>query len=197
MEDEINSQRICDYTPKCKKFANYRKNKTDTNYICKTHYKQYIKKGGKRLNKIKTINCNNLHTPMLLSKINNILDTKYKYFSQVDYVLLEMQPLMRQQMRTISNHLYSYFSIRGVLDNNMEGVFFVNANGKLRIDEETTSATENTYDNRKKLAVDYCKKYISEYESEFLDFFENSKKKDDLSDSLLQCIFYIDNILKL
>ena len=47
------------------------------------------------------------------------------------------------------------------------------------------------YKRNKWLAVKYCDYMIQEEKDEFKKLFEESKKKDDLSDSYLQGIYYI------
>jgi hypothetical protein len=50
------------------------------------------------------------------------------------------------------------------------------------------------YSDKKKLAIEHALYYIKLNNSSFLDFFNNHKKKDDLSDSFLQGLYYIKNI---
>ena len=52
----------------------------------------------------------------------------------------------------------------------------------------------SSYAERKKEGILLCKKKIEEFNDEWKDFFEKSKKKDDLSDCYLQGLFCIKRI---
>lgn len=193
MEEDINKQEKCSI---CKSYAEYCNKKDLTNFFCKKHYKKYLESGEKKLNKLKIINCNKVDTFTVINKMYDLFESKYKYFLDSDIVLLEMQPVKRQQMRTIANMIHSYFNISGVRNNNsnIKNVFFTSATNKLKYNVEETQKTKNTYSERKKLAIKYCNDYLNNIENKYyLDFFNNSQKKDDLADALLQCIFFINN----
>lgn len=192
MEEDINKQEHC---TKCNSFAEYCNKKNLSDYLCKKHYKKYLEADNKKLNKLKIINCNKVDTFMVINKMYDLFETKYKYFLNADIVLLEMQPVKRQQMRTIANMVHSYFNISGVRNNDskIHNVFFTSATNKLKYNVEETQKTKNTYSERKKLAIKYCDDYLNNIENKYyLDFFTESRKKDDLADALLQCLFFID-----
>lgn len=194
MEEDINKQKICDLE-KCKKFAEYYNKKECNTFLCKTHYKKH----NKRLNRIKIINCNNVNTFDVMNKMYDLLDRDYKYFLDCDLAILEMQPVKRQQMRSIANLLYAYFNLRGVREDvKMSNVVFTNACNKLKYSfDEEDNKKKNTYSERKKLAIVYTYDYLDKMNDEDnRNLFTLSKKKDDLADCLLQCIFYIENIEK-
>ena len=52
------------------------------------------------------------------------------------------------------------------------------------------------YADKKKLAIEHALYYIKLENLNYLDFFNNHKKKDDLSDSFLQGLYYMKNIKK-
>ena len=52
----------------------------------------------------------------------------------------------------------------------------------------------STYGERKKESVLLCRNKIEEYNKSWVDFFEKSKKKDDLSDCYLQGLYCIKKI---
>ena len=194
MEDDINAQRKCDLE-KCKKFAEHYSKKNCDTFLCKNHYKKYIKDGGKKLNRLKIINCNQVNTFDVMNKMYDLLDERYSHFFEVDAVLLEMQPLKRQQMRSIANLLYAYFNIKGIRSNesNIKDVNFVSATNKLKYkSDENGNKSKNTYAERKKLAIEFCFDYLKEIQDDnHHEKFNSSKKKDDLADALLQCLFHI------
>lgn len=49
------------------------------------------------------------------------------------------------------------------------------------------------YRTRKKLSIIKCKELIKDQKQEWIDKFENEKKKDDLSDSYLQILYFLNN----
>ena len=52
------------------------------------------------------------------------------------------------------------------------------------------------YSDKKKLAIEHAKYFIEKISPVHKDFFENNKKRDDLADSFLQGLYYLDNIKK-
>ena len=45
------------------------------------------------------------------------------------------------------------------------------------------------------MAIEYCKRMIKDEKEKYVQLFTESKKKDDLSDSYLQGIYYIQDII--
>lgn len=52
------------------------------------------------------------------------------------------------------------------------------------------------YADKKRLAIEHAKYFLELENKSYLEFFNNHKKKDDLSDSFLQGLYYIKNISK-
>jgi hypothetical protein len=50
------------------------------------------------------------------------------------------------------------------------------------------------YADKKRLAIEHAKYFIEKYSPQYIDFFNSHKKKDDLSDSFLQGLYYIKNL---
>jgi len=50
------------------------------------------------------------------------------------------------------------------------------------------------YADKKRLAIEHAKYFVEKYSPQYLDFFNGHKKKDDLSDSFLQGLYYIKNL---
>jgi len=55
-------------------------------------------------------------------------------------------------------------------------------------------ASSVKYADKKRLAIEHAKYFIEKYSPQYIDFFNKHKKKDDLSDSFLQGLYYIKNI---
>ena len=122
----------------------------------------------------------------------------------VDIVLIENQPSLKNpQMKSVQMILYSYFLIKG---DNLK-IEFISATNKLKIikNNETLNEmideiklkTKNSYLQKKKISIAYCERLLNENDNykNYLDFYKNNKKKDDLADSFLQCLYYVNNCL--
>jgi len=55
-------------------------------------------------------------------------------------------------------------------------------------------ASSVKYADKKRLAIEHAKYFIEKYSPQYIDFFNKHKKKDDLSDSFLQGLYYIKNL---
>lgn len=179
---------------KCKKKVKYTLN--DKN-ICASHKVELQKEynNSYRVLKIKTINCKTVAINEILIKIIKEFDEKYLHFLLCDKVLIELQPVLKgPKMKTISNHIYSYFLINGVCNEqlNMESVSYILATNKLKLIDENKEKDLKIYKNRKKIGIENTKIVLEKLNQEtFTKIFEESKKKDDLADALLQSLYYL------
>jgi hypothetical protein len=161
---------------------------------CSTHYNQ---KNKLKKIKIKKVNCNTTNLKDILINTIKILDSENSNFLDCDKVIIELQPGKKKKMQAVANNLYSYFLIRGVLndESNINDVDYISATQKLYI---YPKEFKNTYKKRKKLSVHITKGYIEETQSEEIKkVFDNNKKKDDLGDALLQCLSYLYKLPKI
>jgi hypothetical protein len=166
--------------------------------ICSSHKVQLVKEYNSKykLKKIFILNCKNFPINDLLLKIIHIFNEKYIHFLLVDKVLIELQPVLKgPKMKTISNHIYSYFLINGVCNNqlNMKCVKYVNASNKLKCIEQNNEMDISIYKNRKKLAIlntNYILNLLDDQKN--IKKFNKSKKKDDLADCFLQCLYFLE-----
>ena len=96
-------------------------------------------------------------------------------------------------MKSIQMMLYSYFLIKS----KHIKLEMINARNKLKAykGEPIPCDIKDRYKKNKFLAIEYCKKMILKEDNKFIELFDNSKKKDDLSDSYLQGIYYINTII--
>jgi hypothetical protein len=121
-----------------------------------------------------------------------------------DIVLIEKQPSFNPKMRIIAGCLQTYFYIRGVVDRTppIKSVEFFSPKNKLKcytgpeldISSKNGKIVKGKYAQTKKMGVMIARSKLEEYSEtkERKDFFENNKKKDDLSDCYLQALTYID-----
>jgi hypothetical protein len=132
--------------------------------------------------------------------IKNKFNKLFEKEIQIDYVLIENQiSPIATRMKTIQGMIVQYFIMSTIIVQNIE---FVSAANKLKI--ETNEDTSNhkkvpnyktTYSDRKKIGVSKCLEIITNNTSfgEYINYFNQHKKKDDLSDSFLQGYWFIHN----
>ena len=119
----------------------------------------------------------------LVSEFNFILnEIKVK----IDIVIIENQigPLAIK-MKTLQGMISQYF-IMQIPDIELEWVSSIN---KLK---EFNSGSKLSYKERKAMSIQICIKYLQE-DAKQLEYFKQNKKKDDLADSFLQGLWYIQN----
>ena len=141
------------------------------------------------------------HKNQLLLIGKNIVEQldKYNHFLDVDHVLLENQPALKNPtMKSIQMIIFSYFLVNGITNDlsKIENLEMINARNKLKAYKgpEIKCEIKDKYKRTKFLGIEYCKVMIDEndkIEDKFKKLFEESKKKDDLADSYLQGIYYI------
>ena len=51
------------------------------------------------------------------------------------------------------------------------------------------------YADKKRLAIEHAKYFITKYDEKYIDFFNLHKKKDDLADSFLQGLYFMEQNL--
>ena len=126
-----------------------------------------------------------------LDEKNNFLD--------VDTVLIENQPALKNPtMKSVQMILFSYFLINGVsTDKSVQNIEMINARNKLKAYKgpPIECKIKDKYKKTKFLGIEYCKKMIQENEKikeEYRNLFQDSKKQDDLSDLILQRIYWLN-----
>ncbi len=143
-----------------------------------------------------------LENPILSmgEKIVKVLDEQSN-FLKVDLVCIENQPALKNPvMKTVQMILYSYFLIRGIsTDKLVSDIQMINARNKLKVYKgpKIECDIKDKYKRNKFLAIQYCEKMIHEnphIHKKYHELYENSKKKDDLSDAYLQGIYVIDRL---
>ena len=193
----ISADEICDHCMKDNKQCDKSAKKIiieNNKKLCSSHIKlkQY------KDMKMKNIPKNKNQLLLIGKNIVEQLD-KYKHFLDVDHVLLENQPALKNPtMKSIQMIIYSYFLVNGITNNKskIENIEMINARNKLKAYKgpEIKCEIKDKYKKTKFLGIEYCKTMINEnnkIEEKFKKLFEESKKKDDLADSYLQGIYYI------
>lgn len=173
---------------KCEKQA---KLEVDGLYYCAVHNpdkkKNVIKKKPKAYNIPLKTSCINL--------VNRLDEFKDWWETKVDHVIIETQFTKNRKMICQSDLLYSYFIMKHILndDSRLSDVKFVSSRNKLKVytGPAVTVNRKNAKDQRKLIAVEYCK-YMIKLDKKNLAYLEKfPKKKDDLSDCFLQGAWYL------
>jgi hypothetical protein len=102
-------------------------------------------------------------------------------------VLIEKQPGMNKTMKAVENFLHSYF----VIKNPKAETIIYDARHKV---PDVAGSGKARYRQRKQVSIDRCREFLltSEVNKHWLPTFVASKKKDDLADTILQALSYIN-----
>ena len=104
-------------------------------------------------------------------------------------VLIEKQPGQNKKMKTVENFLQAYFVIKTP---SAETIVY-DARHKV---PDVTGGGKARYRQRKATAVIRCREFLegSEVNEHWMDTFRASKKKDDLADTVLQALSFINRV---
>ena len=118
--------------------------------------------------------------------LTHIFDTLLKD-TKIDCVLIENQiSKIASTMKTIQGMITQYFVMTHV-----DNIHYISSFNKLKL--FTESKKNYTYKERKHLGIKCAlKEIIKTQENKWLTLFEKHKKKDDLADSFLQGLWYIN-----
>ena len=179
---------VCEHQMKHRKCDNTAKKMIkDTEFkLCTSHCKN------KEYKDKKLRNVRKIENPMfeLGKQIVKKLNEKENLLN-VDIVCIENQPALKNPtMKSVQMILYSYFLMNGTINN----IQMINARNKLKVYKgpEVECKFTDKYKKNKYLSVEYTKLMILEEDQEFIDLFNESKKKDDLADAYLQGIYFIE-----
>lgn len=179
----------------------------DDQYFCKTHakikYKSLETYYKVKPYKNKIVSTMDFDETRL--KLFQKLEEKKELF-KAEIILIENQPSMKNPtMKSIATGLYDFYMIRGLLDkipeSNIRIVKFMSPSNKLKLVDDgqikqviiykEESKDSKAYKLTKELSVKYAKELITDM-NEWILFFNNQKKKDDLADALLQGLYYYE-----
>jgi len=168
------------------------------NEYIKNNYFQFIER-----QKAADVNLFNIGVN-IKTKFNKLFDNEEK----IDYVIIENQiSPIATRMKTIQGMIVQYFVMSNLI---VEHIEFISAANKLKDESIKTNdknckningdinnenIKKNNYSDRKKLGITKCLGIITTdiKFNEHIDYFNTHKKKDDLSDSFLQGIWFINN----
>lgn len=103
-----------------------------------------------------------------------------------DIVLIEKQPGKNKKMKSVENMLHTYYLVK----NKKTEVIIYDAKFKI---PDIVGSGKTQYNKRKKAAIERCLEFIKKdnVNSHWVDFFTSHKKKDDLSDVVMQALSFI------
>lgn len=136
-----------------------------------------------------TVNASSVDLVTVGTHIKNKFNHLFTDEGVIDYVIIENQiSPIANRMKTIQGMIAQYCIMR---EPGAKSIQFVSASNKLK----NVDGQKATYAERKKLGVEKCLEIISSHENchSQVDFFKSHKKKDDLADSFLQGIWFIES----
>ena len=102
-------------------------------------------------------------------------------------VLVEKQPFKNKRMKMVENFLHAYFIIK------IPGGEVIEYDARHKI-PDVVGAGKAQYKKRKQTAVTRCAEFLDSCETNrcWLETFKTSKKKDDLADTVMQALSYVN-----
>jgi hypothetical protein len=121
---------------------------------------------------------------ILTIKLDNVITP---YLLEITDVLIENQiSPIANRMKSIQSMVTQYLVMRCNQNTNIK---YVSAMNKLK------GITTTSYTERKKVGIEKCKELLvssDDVNTEWLEYFNKHKKKDDLSDCYIQCMWYMN-----
>jgi hypothetical protein len=104
-------------------------------------------------------------------------------------VLIEKQPDRNKKMVSVMHFLHAYFIIK----NPTAETIIYDARHKI---PDVAGPGKSQYLKRKKVSIERCEEFIrsDEVNAHWLDTFLKSKKKDDLADTVMQALSYVNRV---
>jgi hypothetical protein len=149
----------------------------------------------KCLSEITKSNSNKIDLVTIGKNIQYKLDNELNnYVSSINKIIIENQigPIANK-MKTIQGMISQYF----IMKNNNISIDFISATNKLK--HFINDNISYTYKDRKKKGIEICSNFVNSDKrfNEWKDYFNNSKKKDDLSDCFLQGLWFINKTINI
>ena len=129
------------------------------------------------------------HADGLFPSLNKHMNEK-PWTLTADVTLIEKQPDKNRKMKTVENFLHSYF----VIKNPDKETIIYDARHKI---PDVAGPGKEMYRKRKQASIDRCREFLenSETNAHWRETFKNSKKKDDLADTVMQALSFTKRIV--
>lgn len=127
-----------------------------------------------------------LHTDGIFPCMVRHLNSK-PWVLEARTIIIEKQPDKNRGMKAVENLLHTYFLVK---DPGREVIIW-DARHKI---PDVAGPGKNRYSERKKASIERARKFIqaTDVNSHWVTFFDGHKKKDDLADTVMQALSYID-----
>jgi Poxvirus A22 protein len=122
-----------------------------------------------------------LHQDGLFPCMKRHMDERLEFFTEVQQVIIEKQPDKNKGIKSVEHFLHAYFLCHD------KNVTIWDARHKI---PDVVGPGRTQYALRKKTSIDRCRLFLEEENPEWLEQFDQSKKKDDLADTVMQALSY-------
>jgi Poxvirus A22 protein len=123
-----------------------------------------------------------LHQDGLFPCMKKHLDERLINFVDVSRVIIERQPDKNKGIKSMEHFLHTYFLCHD------KQVTIWDARHKI---PDVVGPGKAQYTLRKKTSIDRCRVFLEEENPEWLEQFDQSKKKDDLADTVMQALSFV------
>jgi Poxvirus A22 protein len=106
--------------------------------------------------------------------------------TQSRIVLIEKQPDRNKTMKSVEHFLHTYYLCHD------KEVIIWDARHKI---PDVAGAGRSKYVQRKKTSIERCRQFLQVTNPEWINLFDQHKKKDDLADTCMQALSFIDRIV--
>jgi hypothetical protein len=124
-----------------------------------------------------------LHKDGLFKCMKGHLDSRKDSFNEVTQVIIEKQPNKNQGIKSIENFIHAYFLIHD------KEVTIWDARHKI---PDIAGPGKTKYTARKNASIERCRKFLNETNPDWVPLFDKHKKKDDLADTVMQALSYMN-----
>lgn len=121
--------------------------------------------------------------PEIYKNLKKYLDQR-PWVIDADKVVIERQPDKNKRMKSVENFLHAYFIIHD------KDTILFHAKNKV---PDVVGGGKRKYRQRKMVSIERCLEFLQET-NQHVRFFKNHKKKDDLADTVLQALAFMDCI---
>ena len=121
----------------------------------------------------------------LFLSLKKHVDSKAWTRTQSHIVLIEKQPDKNKTMKSVEHFLHTYYLCHD------KEVIIWDARHKI---PDVAGPGRTKYLERKKTSIDRCRQFLQVTNPEWINLFDQHKKKDDLADTCMQALSFIDRI---